>query len=149
MASAYEELEKLIQEEMRKVYTEITIDHALNPQNMGSMEGADGFGRITGPCGDTMEIWIRVKDGTVIAANFLTDGCAATIAAGSMVTGLTRGKGVSQALKISQQDVLDALGGLPEDNEHCALLAANTLKEALKDYFTFRNEPWKRVYRTR
>jgi nitrogen fixation NifU-like protein len=63
-----------------------------------------------------------------------------------MVTELTKGKSVSDAQKITQQDVLDALEGLPEDNLHCALLAASTLKEAIKDYLASKKEPWKRVY---
>lgn len=147
MASSYEELEELIRQEMRKVYTEIAIDHALNPRNMGNMGDADGFGKVTGPCGDTMEIWLRVEGNTVVAASFSTDGCSATLASGSMLTELVRGKSIPQALGISQQYVLDALGGLPGDNRHCALLAVNTLKEAIKDYLTFKREPWKRAYR--
>jgi nitrogen fixation NifU-like protein len=65
-----------------------------------------------------------------------------------MVTELAKGKSVSEALKITQQDVLDALGGLPEDSRHCALLAANTLKEAIKNYLAFKKEPWRRAYRS-
>ncbi len=148
MASSYEKFEELIRQEMRKVYTEIAIDHALNPRNMGNMGDADGFGKVTGPCGDTMEIWLRVEGNTVVAASFSTDGCSATLASGSMLTELVRGKSIPQALGISQQYVLDALGGLPGDNRHCALLAVNTLKEAIKDYLTFKREPWKRTYRT-
>jgi nitrogen fixation NifU-like protein len=64
-----------------------------------------------------------------------------------MVTELAKGKTVIQAQKISQQDVLSALGGLPEESQHCALLAANTLREAVKDYLAFKNESWKRAYR--
>ena len=65
MASSYQELEELVREEMRKIYTEATIDHAMNPRNMGGMENADGFGKVTGPCGDTMEIWLKIKNNTV------------------------------------------------------------------------------------
>lgn len=148
MASASEEFEELIRQEMRKVYTETTIDHALKPRNMGDMVNADGFGQVTGPCGDTMEIWLRVEGNTVVAATFLTDGCGPSIASGSMLTELVKGKSVPGALRVSQQDVLDALGGLPEDSIHCALLAANTLKKAVRDYLAFRREPWKRAYRT-
>ena len=148
MASSYEKLEELIRQEMRKVYTEIAIDHALDPRNMGNMGDADGVGKVTGPCGDTMEIWLRVEGNTVVAASFSTDGCSATLASGSMLTELVKGKSILQALGISQQYVLDALGGLPDDNRHCALLAVNTLKEAIKDYLTFKREPWKRAYRT-
>jgi len=147
MTSAWEKFQELIKAEMRKVYSETTVDHAMNPRNLGNIENPDGFARVTGPCGDTMEIWLRVKDGTITNASFMTDGCGTTIASGSMVTEMSKGKCVSEALKISQQDVLSALGGLPEESKHCALLAANTLKEAIRDYLAMRNEPWKRAYR--
>jgi nitrogen fixation NifU-like protein len=132
---------------MREAYSSEVVDHALHPRNLGDMKDADAFGRITGPCGDTMEIWLKVSGGVVIAASFATDGCAATISTGSMVTELIKGKTVGEVLSISQQDILGALGGLPEDHQHCALLAADTLKKAAKDYLAFQREPWKRAYR--
>jgi len=147
LASAWEEFEQLIRAEMRKVYSETTIDHAMNPRNLGDTEDADGLGKVTGPCGDTMEIWLRVNSGTIAEASFLTDGCGTTIASGSMVTEMIKGKSVSEARKISQHDVLSALGGLPNESKHCAVLAANTLKEAIRDYLAMKKEPWKRAYR--
>jgi len=133
-------------EDMKGVYSEKTIDHFLNPRNLGKIPAPDGIGRITGSCGDTMEICLKVRHGRVRNASFWTDGCGTTIASGSMVTELAKGKSILEAQKITQQDVLDALGGLPEDSLHCALLAANTLKEVIKDYLAFRKEPWKRAY---
>ena len=147
MTSSWEQFEELIKAEMRKVYSETTIDHAMNPRNLGDMDDADGVAKVTGPCGDTMEIWLRVKNGAITDATFWTDGCGTSIASGSMVTELARGNSVSEAQKISQQHVLGALGGLPEESEHCALLAANTLKEAIRDYLAMKKEPWKRAYR--
>jgi len=146
VASEFDELQELIMADMRKVYSETVIDHAMNPRNVGDMKNADGFGKVTGPCGDTMEIWLKVKNNSISEATFMTDGCGTTIAAGSMVTEIAKGKNVSEVWKISQQDVLNALGGLPEESKHCALLVANTLKEAVRDYFAFRNEPWRRAY---
>jgi len=147
MTSAWEKFEELIKAEMRKVYSETTIDHAMNPRNVGDMEDADGFARVTGPCGDTMEIWLKVKNGTIAEANFLTDGCGTSIASGSMATEMAKGKAVAQAQRISQQGVLSALGGLPEESKHCALLAANTLRAAIRDYLVMKKEPWKKAYR--
>ena len=147
MIPGHQEYEALIEAKMKQVYSGEVIDHALHPRNLGDMKDADAFGRITGPCGDTMEIWLKVNGGVVIAASFATDGCAATISTGSMVTELVKGKTVSEVLRVSQQDILDALGGLPEGNQHCALLAADTLKKAAKDYLAFQKEPWKRAYR--
>ncbi len=146
---SFKELEQSIMEDMKGVYSEKTIDHFLSPRNLGEIPAPDGFGRITGPCGDAMEIYLKVRDGRVINASFRTDGCGTTIASGSMVTEMAKEKSVLEAQKITQQDILDALGGLPEDSLHCALLAANTLKEAIKDYLAFKNESWKRAYRGR
>ena len=145
----FKELAQSIMQDMKEVYSEKTIDHFLNPRNLGEISAPDGFGRITGPCGDTMEICLKVRDNRVMNASFWTDGCGTTIASGSMVTELAKGKSVLEAQKIRQQDILDALGGLPEDSLHCALLAANTLKEAIKDYLASNKEPWKRAYRRR
>ena len=143
----FKELEQSVMEDMKEVYSEKAIDHFLNPRNLGEIAAPDGFGRVTGPCGDTMEIYLKVRDGKVINASFWTDGCGPSIASGSMVTELAKEKSLIEARKITQDDILDALGGLPEDSLHCALLAANTLKEAIKDYLAFKNEPWKRAYR--
>ena len=147
MTSTWEEFEELIKAEMRKIYSEVAIDHSMNPRNLGDMGDADGFGKVTGSCGDTMEIWVRVKNGTIADASFLTDGCGTSIASGSMVTEVVKQKSVSEAQRISQQDVLNALGGLPEESEHCALLAADTLREAIRDYLAMKKEPWKKAYR--
>jgi nitrogen fixation NifU-like protein len=143
-------MDKIAEELQREVwadYTEVVIDHAQNPRNVGSISDADGFASVTGPCGDTMDIWLKVRNGEIKQATFWTDGCGTTIAAGSMITEMVRGKTVANALGMTQQDVLDALGGLPEESVHCALLAANTLKGAAKDYLATKNEPWKRAYR--
>ena len=146
MVTAWDKFQELVRDEIRKVYSETIIDHAMNPRNVGNIDAADGYASVTGPCGDTMDVWLNVKDDTIVNATFMTDGCSTTIAAGSMITELSKGKSVSQALRISQEDVLSALDGLPEESKHCSLLAANTLKAAVKDYLAFKNEPWKRAY---
>jgi nitrogen fixation NifU-like protein len=147
MSSSWEQFEELIKQEMRKIYSEAAIEHSMNPRNLGELENADGFAKVLGSCGDTMEIWLRVNNGTISDLGFLTDGCGTSIASGSMVTELAKGKSIAEAHKISPKDVLDALGGLPEESQHCALLAANTLKAAIKDYLAVQKEPWKKDYR--
>lgn len=146
--NSFQELEQSVMEDMKRIYSEETIDHFLNPRNLGEIPAPDGFARVTGPCGDTMEIYLKVRDSRVINASFWTDGCGPSIASGSMVTEMARRMNVSEAQRISQHDVLAALGGLPEESQHCALLAANTLKEAIKNYLAFKREPWKRAYQT-
>ena len=142
-----DELQELVMADAREIYSDTVIDHAMNPRNLGSMRDADGFASVTGPCGDTMEIWLRVSNGTIASASFVTDGCGPSISSGSVVAEMAIGKGIGEAQRISQHDVLDALDGLPEESRHCTLLAANTLKAAIRDYILMQQEPWKRAYR--
>jgi nitrogen fixation NifU-like protein len=142
-----EKTQASIIEDARETFSEEVVNRWLNPKNIGKMENPDGFGRVTGPCGDTLEIFFKVKDDRITKALFMTNGCGTTIAAGSMTTDLATGKNIKDALKISQEIILDALGGLPEDSRHCALLASNTLKEAIKDYLAYKRGPWKKVYK--
>jgi nitrogen fixation NifU-like protein len=130
-----DELQALIMEDARRIYSEKVIERWLNPRNSGKIKHPDGFAEIKGPCGDTMQISFMVKDGRLSKIKFMTDGCASSIAAGSMVTELAQGKKPEAAAEISQQMILDALDGLPDESVHCALLASNTLKESIKNYF--------------
>jgi len=149
MALEWEQFKESTKEEKEKVYSRVAFDYATNPRNLGDMEDADGFAKLTGPCGDTIQIWLRINDDTITNATFTTDGCGNAIASCGMVTEMAKGKSVSEAQKISQQDILSILGGLPKEGEHCALLAANTLKEAIRDYLAMKKEPWKRAYQQR
>lgn len=142
-----DELNEMVMEDMRKIYSEKVIDRFLHPRNLGRIDDPEGYGKITGPCGDTMEIFLRVVNGRIAEANFMTDGCGTTIVCGGMVTELAKGKSINDAGEITRDVILENLGGLPESDQHCALLAANTLHEALKDYRLIEREPWKRAYR--
>jgi nitrogen fixation NifU-like protein len=148
MGEDFKQLEDLVMADMRETYSEVVIDHFLNPRNLGEIQSPDGFARVTGPCGDTMEIRLGVRNGVIFHATFWTDGCGPSIACGSMTTELVKGKSIGEALGITQEDILSSLGGLPEESQHCALLASNTLKAALRDYRSLKNEPWKRAYRS-
>ncbi len=112
-------------------------DHAVHPRHHGPLEVFDGHARITGPCGDTMEFWLLARSGKVEKVSFITDGCGPSLACGSMATCLAEGKRVEDAAGLRQQDILEALGGLPKESEHCALLAANTLKAACEDRMNY------------
>ena len=96
-----------------------------------------------------MEMYLTVRGDRVIDANFWTDGCGTSIASGSMTTELAKGKSLAEARSITKDVILSSLGGLPEESEHCALLAADTLREAIKDYIDLKREPWKKGYRRR
>jgi len=147
MSSELDDLQALVIADARKIYSETVIDHAMNSRNLGEMADADGFAKVTGPCGDTMEVWLKVNKNTITDINFMTDGCGTSIASGSMMTELAKGKSIGEAAKISQKEILTALGGLPKESEHCALLASNTLRAAIIDCMAMQKEPWKKGYR--
>jgi ATP-binding protein involved in chromosome partitioning len=111
-------------------------ERSHNPHNYGPLEKWNGHARITGPCGDTMEFWVQVEEKRIIRTGFTTTGCGPSRAAGSMATELAANRPLREAGFIEQADILGALGGLPKDSEHCALLASNTLKEAIRDYLS-------------
>lgn len=102
-------------------------------ENMGAMEKPDASGYFRGPCGDSMQIDLRIQEKMITAAQFTTDGCWATIACGSMLTKMAQNKSLSEAEQITTNDLLLALDGLPKDHEHCAELAVMTLREAIID----------------
>ena len=135
------------QGESGNVLSAIVIDHATNPRNAGSMDDADASASVLGPCGDNMEMWLKVRDGIVKEVTFWTDGCGATIACGSIGTVLAQGKTLGEALAISAGVIAKSLGGLPDDHAHCAGLASLTLKKTIIEYVNLQKEPWKRAYR--
>jgi nitrogen fixation NifU-like protein len=117
------------------LYSEKVMEHFKNPRNVGEMEDPDGVGRVGNPvCGDVMELYIKVNDGTIVDAKFKTFGCAAAIATSSMVTEMVKGKSVEEALKISNKAMVEALDGLPPAKIHCSVLAEEALKAAIEDY---------------
>lgn len=120
---------------MDEQYTEIVKDHFFNPRNVGEIKDADGVGTVGNPtCGDVMTIYIKVKDEIIIDIKFKTFGCAAAIATSSILTEMAKGKMLDEALKITRDDVANELGGLPAIKLHCSNLAADALREAIKDY---------------
>ena len=120
---------------MDEPYAEIVKDHFFNPRNVGEIRDADGVGTVGNPtCGDVMTIYIKVKDEIIIDIKFKTFGCAAAIATSSILTELAKGKMLDEALEITRDDVANELGGLPAIKLHCSNLAADALREAIKDY---------------
>jgi Mrp family chromosome partitioning ATPase/NifU-like protein involved in Fe-S cluster formation/predicted Fe-Mo cluster-binding NifX family protein len=109
-------------------------DHAEHPRHHGPSVDFNGHARVTGPCGDTMEFWLNVQDGKVAGISFTTDGCGPSQACGSMAACLAEGKKVRAVSRLGQWDIIKALGGLPGEFAHCALLAADTLGAACRDY---------------
>lgn len=118
-------------------YSEKVMEHFKNPRNVGEIENPDGIGHVRNPvCGDIMELYIKVNDGTVTDAKFKTFGCEAAIATSSMVTEMVKGKSIEEALRISNRAVAEALGGLPPIKLHCSVLAEEALRAAIEDHLS-------------
>ena len=136
------ELQNQIYEEMRAAYGQVAYERWLKPLFVGAIENPDGYGRVTGSCGDTVEIFLRFEHKMVKDARFQTDGCAASMICASFAAELACGKNVEEVAKISGDTILSILGGLPKEDRHCAYLAAATLQEALGNYVD--NARWRR-----
>lgn len=119
-----------------ELYTDKVIEHFMCPRNVGSMPDADAEGRSGEPdCGDSLTIYIKVNNNIIENISFLVFGCTAAVATSSMTTELAKGKTLEEALKITEKDIVDALGGLPENKFHCSVLGATALKNAIKNYY--------------
>jgi nitrogen fixation NifU-like protein len=117
------------------LYTQKVIDHFLTPQNIGNMADADSIGIAGDPsCGDHLKIFIKVNHGIIQDISFLVYGCTASVATSSMTTVLAKGKSLDEARKITQQDIIDALDGLPEQKQHCSNLGVSALRSAILNY---------------
>jgi len=116
-------------------YSEIVMDHFANPRNMGDMDEPSAVGNVGNPaCGDMMRLYLKIEDGKVVDAKFKTFGCGAAIASSSMLTEMIKGKTLEEAMKLTNQEVVDALGGLPPVKIHCSVMAEEALKAAMEDF---------------
>lgn len=119
------------------LYSEKVMDHFRNPRNVGVIEDANGVGEVgNAVCGDIMKIYLKINSDEVIEdVKFETFGCGSAIASSSMATQMIKGKPVSEALKLTNQAVTEALGGLPPHKVHCSVLAEEAIKKAVNDYY--------------
>ena len=118
------------------MYTEQVMDHFTNPRNVGEIPDADGVGEVgNAKCGDIMKMYIKVKEGVITDVKFKTYGCGSAIATSSIATEMIKGKPVAEALELSNKAVVEALGGLPAHKIHCSVLAEQSIKAAIADYY--------------
>jgi len=118
------------------MYTATVLDHFTNPRNVGVIENPDGYGKVGSPvCGDLMEITIKVQDGRIADIKYRTFGCGAAIASSSMASEMVKGQPLEVAAQLTDEQVAEALGGLPEAKMHCSNLAASALHAAIEDYY--------------
>lgn len=117
------------------LYSEKVMDHFRNPRNVGVIEDANGIGEVgNAKCGDIMKMYLKIEDDIVQDVKFETFGCGSAIASSSMATELIKGKPVSEAMKLTNKAVAEALDGLPAYKMHCSVLAEEAIQSALKDY---------------
>ena len=125
------------------LYTETVMDHFTHPRNVGEIPDASGVGEVgNAKCGDIMKMYLKIKDDRIEDAKFETFGCGSAIASSSMATELIKGKTVDEALAVTNKQVVDALGGLPAYKLHCSVLAEESIKAAVKDYYERNNIPY-------
>ena len=118
------------------LYTETVMDHFMNPRNVGEIENADGVGEVgNAKCGDIMKMYLKIDNDVITDVKFETFGCGSAIASSSMATEMVKGKTIEEALAITNRQVVDALGGLPAHKLHCSVLAEESIKSAIKDYY--------------
>ncbi len=119
------------------MYSQKVMEHFRSPRNVGEFEKPDGVGEVGNPqCGDVMKIGIMVEQDAIKDIRFQTLGCAAAIATSSIITEMAKGMKLGDAEKLTRNDVAEALDGLPAEKMHCSNLAADALREAIKDYRT-------------
>jgi nitrogen fixation NifU-like protein len=117
------------------VYNETLIDHFMHPRNVGEIENPDAMAVVGDPtCGDFIRVYLKVEDGKISAFKFLTQGCPGAISTSSIATELAIGKTLEQALKLTDNDVIHAAGGIPARKAHCSLLAIKGLHQAILNY---------------
>ena len=125
------------------IYSEKVMDHYANPRNVGEIEDANGVGEVgNAKCGDIMKIYLKIEDDIIKDVKFETFGCGSAIASSSMATELIKGKTVDEALAVTNKQVVDALGGLPAYKLHCSVLAEESIKAAVKNYYDRNNIPY-------
>lgn len=118
------------------LYSEKVLDHFSNPRNVGEIEDADAVGEVgNARCGDIMKMYLKIDGDTITDVKFKTFGCGAAIATSSIATEMIKGKKISEALKLSNKAVIEALDGLPPAKIHCSVLAEQAVKAALSDYY--------------
>jgi nitrogen fixation NifU-like protein len=136
--SDFDEFIESLQAEMdadaEMIFSKKVMEEYKDPQNVGRISNPDGIGMVTGPCGDTMEFYIHVKNSRIEDIKFMTDGCGATIACGSKTTKMVKGKSLRTVSKLTNNDLINALDGLPDENLHCAKLSIDTLHKTIDDY---------------
>ena len=116
-------------------YSKKVVEHFINPRNAREIENASGVGTVgNARCGDIMRVFLKIEDGVVVDASFKTFGCGAAVATSSIATEMVIGKSLDEAIKITNQDVVEALDGLPTAKVHCSVLAREALHAALWDY---------------
>lgn len=120
-------------------YTDLTLDHFQNPRNVGVVKDGNGYGKIGDPgCGDLCEITVRIENDVIEDIKFRVYGCAGAVATSSAVTEMAKGKKIEDSLQITDDSVVEYLGGLPEGKKHCSLLAVKALQQAIAHYMTNR-----------
>lgn len=145
MTQRHDKIAQDLQEAILEGYSEKFQNEFLRPGNIGKIKDSDSYVSITGVCGDSLEIYLVIRDGRISDIKFMTDGCGATVTCASYVTRTAKGKSIEEALRIKPENVDKYFEGLPEEHKHCAKLAVITLTAAIEKYQSKLNKQMNRA----
>ncbi|MBW1982452.1 MAG: iron-sulfur cluster assembly scaffold protein [Deltaproteobacteria bacterium] len=138
MSGSLDEFAEHLQQEIiaqaKKTYGAAAVERWLHPSHLGKIENASSFARLKGSCGDTMEMYLQIRDDHILEARCYTDGCASSMICGSVAAELATGKDLDEAAQIAADTILAVLEGMPAEERHCASLAAETLQAAIHNW---------------
>ena len=118
------------------LYTDTVMDHFMHPRNVGEIKNPSGVGEVgNAKCGDIMKMYLDIENDVIKDVKFETFGCGSAIASSSMATEMIKGKTIDEALAVTNRQVVEALGGLPAHKLHCSVLAEESIKSAIKNYY--------------
>ncbi|MDO9513694.1 MAG: iron-sulfur cluster assembly scaffold protein [Elusimicrobiota bacterium] len=130
----FDKLRKKVIDGLKKNYSDKAIRCFIEKKNYGGFIQPDAYAWIKGPCGDTMEFYLKVNKGRIKKAGFTTDGCESSVACGQIVSEIVIGKNIPEVMKLTQKKILAEIGKFPKESRHCALLAVNTAKDAVRKF---------------
>jgi NifU-like protein involved in Fe-S cluster formation len=134
MSSEFEEFNRLLMEEMKRVYSEKAIDYAISPKNIGPMDDANGYAAVADSRGDELHLWLKVENNIIKKVSFFTKGCLTIRIAASALTEMVPGKTLDEAMEIKPKAMRDFIGRTPRKTWHCTILAVEVLRMAIRNH---------------
>lgn len=138
MPSEFDEFNRLLMDDMKKVYSGKAIDYMTSPKNVGPVDGANGYVSLADSHGDELQLWLKVEDNIIEKASFFTRGCLTIRIAASAVTEMVQGKTLEEAMGITPKALRDFIGRTPRKTWHCTVLTVDALRTAIRNHIVLK-----------